>query len=218
MKNYNKHLSFLTNTGTHYTFKQVRHFQLIDLFKESAEMVLTQHFIKDHREALSTIMFEYEVSDQYKKWKYESSHLVSLRPFKILSILRRSCSIDTNTIKWRSPSLASRSSLSKCTPFYCNSSSISSTSSQIRRTSSKRRSLRDSSGIIYRINIVQMKLSRIDQAIFSRLPQQKKLGKAQLIRLQETLHLSCELGAQILYNNQIRGSLHWEWEYFWHPW
>jgi hypothetical protein len=52
MKNYNKHLSFLNTSERHFKFTKIGSYPFLELFKNSIEMVLTQQFIKAHREQL----------------------------------------------------------------------------------------------------------------------------------------------------------------------
>lgn len=71
MSKHQKHLSFLNlSKEASFTFTALRTFTLLDLFKDSAEIVLTQQFVKDHRDVLQTVLFELEVQDKYKKWRY----------------------------------------------------------------------------------------------------------------------------------------------------
>jgi hypothetical protein len=61
--------SFLSGKDDRYHFTRMCSYPLLDLFKNSAEMVLTQRFVKEHRDSLQTVMFEFEVTIRNKKWR-----------------------------------------------------------------------------------------------------------------------------------------------------
>jgi hypothetical protein len=52
-----------------YTVKKIRTVTLMQVIHDEVECVLNQQFIQTHREQLCTYLFEFEVTDKYKKIK-----------------------------------------------------------------------------------------------------------------------------------------------------